>query len=209
MYAYVAIVARLVALASVVAGLAVSGCADFFYSPEKQVSRSVRAPASRSAPRIAASREVAAAQPLPKAPQPAPAPPAPPPPADTLFDSRRIEGVGTLALAEIMRLVRQNQRLRDEVDAALREAAKSADEITCIGKRIGNWKYLAGARVQPYTCKIGERWLEITADLRVSGAGGEHYSTVSDIAAQNATRVSETNPRWTWTDTKPSNWPLE
>jgi hypothetical protein len=63
--------------------------------------------------------------------------------------------------------------------------------------------------VQPYTCQIGQRWLEITADVRVSGASGEYYSTVSDIAAQNATRIIETNPRWVWTDTKPSNWPLE
>jgi hypothetical protein len=201
-YAYVAVVSRLAALSSVVAGLAVSGCADFFYSPEKQVSRSAKVTATRSAP-MAASR-VAAARPLPKPPQPAP-----PPPVDTLFDSRRVEGVGTLALAEIMPLVRQNPRLRDEVDTALRESGAAADTTTCIGKRVGNWRYLAGARVQPYTCKIGARWLEITADVRVSGPGGEYYSTVSDIAAQNATRINESNPRWTWTDAKPSNWPLE
>ena len=38
---------------------------------------------------------------------------------------------------------------------------------------------------------------------------GEHYSTVSDLAAQNATTINETNPRWTWTTTKPRDWFLE
>ena len=195
---------RRAALCSAVAGLLLSACADTHSAPARQVTRSVKATPSYSAPRPSRNPEVAAARPPAKAPQPVPLPP-----SDTLFDSRRIEGVGTLTLAEIMRLVQQNPRLRDEVDTALREAGKKADETPCIGKRIGNWKNLAGARVQPYTCKIGDRWLRIAAELRISGAAGEHYSTVSDLAAQNATKIDESNPRWTWTTTKPSDWPLE
>ena len=63
--------------------------------------------------------------------------------------------------------------------------------------------------MQPYICRIGERWLEISADLRVNGARGESYVTVSDVAMKNAKAVKETNPRWTWTNTKPRDWFLE
>lgn len=197
--------ARRTALCCAVAALLLSACADTYHRPARQVSHSARKPVTHSAPKPAGIRETAAARPPATAPQPAP-----PPPSDTLFDSRRIEGVGTLLLEDVMPLVRQAPRLRDEVDAALREANKTAQDVICIGKRIdGSWKFLAGARVQPYACKIGERWLEITAELRVSGAGGEHYSTVSDIAAQNARTIKETSPRWTWTTTKPRDWFLE
>ena len=109
-----------------------------------------------------------------------------------------------------MPLVRQAPRLKDEVGSALRQANAKAQDVICIGRRIdGSWKHLAGARVQPYVCKIGERWLEITAELRISGARGERYSTVSDIAAQNARTIKETNPRWNWTSIKPRDWLLE
>jgi hypothetical protein len=196
---------RRATLCSAVAGLLLSACADTYHSPAKQVTRSANVSASNSAPRSSGNREVAAARPPAKAPQPTPAVP-----SDTLFDSRRIEGVGTLLLDDIMPLVRQAPRLRDEVDAALREANTKAQDVICIGRRIdGGWKHLAGARVQPYACKIGARWVEITAELRISGAGGEHYSTVNDIAAQNARTIKETNPRWTWTTTKPREWFLE
>ena len=130
--------------------------------------------------------------------------------SDTLFDSRRIEAVGTLLLDDIMPLVRQAPRFKDEIGSALRQAKAKAQDVICIGRRIdGSWKHLAGARVQPYVCKIGERWLEITAELRISGARGERYSTVSDIAAQNARTIKETNPRRTWTTIKPRDWLLE
>ena len=131
-------------------------------------------------------------------------------PSDTLFDLRSIEAVGTLLLDDIMPLVRQAPRFKDEVGSALRQAKAKAQDVICIGRRIdGSWKHLAGARVQPYACKIGERWLEITAELRISGARGERYSTVSDIAAQNARTIKETNPRWTRTTIKPRDWLLE
>jgi hypothetical protein len=129
---------------------------------------------------------------------------------DTLFESRRIEAVGTLLLDDIMPLVRQAPRLKDEVSSALGQANAKARDIICIGRRIdGSWKHLAGARVQPYVCKIGERWLVITAELRISGARGEHYSTVSDIAVQNARSIKETNPRWNWSSIKPRDWLLD
>ena len=131
-------------------------------------------------------------------------------PSDTLFDSRSIEAAGTLVLDDIKSLIRQAPRLNDEVSSALRNAKTRARDVVCIGRRIdGSWKYLAGARVQPYVCRIGERWLEITAELRISGASGEPYSTVNVLAAQNARFIKETNPRWTWTDIKPRDWLLE
>jgi hypothetical protein len=133
-----------------------------------------------------------------------------PAPSDRLFDSRRLEGTGTLLLGDIMNLVRQSSRLADEVTSALRDVKKQASEIVCIGKRMdGGWQYLAGARVQPYICKIGDRWLELGADPVVRGARGETYVALSEVARKNARSVKESNPRWTWTSEKPRAWFLE
>src|SRR5204863_7950571 len=133
-----------------------------------------------------------------------------PAPTYTRFESRRLEDTGTLLLDEIMALVQQAPRLRDDVETALRALNKTPQEITCIGKRVsGRWRHLPGARVQPYTCKIGEQWLEISADLRITGSRGEGYQTDSDVAAQNAKEIKETNPRWNWSNEQPSSWFLE
>jgi hypothetical protein len=183
-----------------------SACADVYQSPQKSAPRAVRVKAEGVKADGVKDARVAAAARKPAKPPQADTAPAP----DVVFDSRRLEGTGTLLLEEIMGLVRQSPRLMDEVQSALRDINKTAQDITCIGKRIdGRWRYLAGARVQPYICGIGERWLEISADLRVSGARGESYVTVSDVAIKNAKAVKETNPRWTWTNTKPRDWFLE
>jgi hypothetical protein len=127
-----------------------------------------------------------------------------------MFDARGIDGTGTLLLQDIMGLVRQAPRLQSEVDAALRQINKTAAEVTCVGKRIdGRWRYLAGARIQPYACRFGERWLEINAELRVLGRRGESYEKVSEPAMKGARVVRETNPRWNWTTEKPRDWFLD
>ena len=138
---------------------------------------------------------------------PAPKPPEPP---TQIFDSSRLEGTGALLLADIMKLVRQSSRLADEVASALDETKVVSQDVVCIGRRMdGRWRYLAGARVQPYVCRIGNRWLELTAELRVLGRRGESYQTVSEVAAANARTISETNPRWNWTSERPREWLLE
>ena len=63
---------RRAALCSAVAGLLLSACADTHSAPARQVTRSVKATPSYSAPRPARNPEVAAARPPAKAPQPAP-----------------------------------------------------------------------------------------------------------------------------------------
>ncbi len=203
MDACASVVLRWATLGAVVVGLLVSACAESVAPRPKQVIyRHHASPRSAAAPRrnvTGATRSAAKAPQVDNSASPG-----------VIFDSRRLEGAGTLLLDEIMTLVRQAPRLRNEVESALREINKMPKDITCIGKRIdGRWKHLAGARVQPYVCKIGERWLEISAELRMSGVRGENYSTVSDIAAKNATTIKETNPRWTWATTKPREWFLE
>ena len=185
------IVVRIPALVVAVASPLFSICADAHSAPAQHVDNA-RASLNSSASQLAHKLKPEAQ------------------PSDALFNSRRIEAVGTLLLDDIMPLVRQAPRLKDEVGSALRQANVKAQDVICIGRRIdGTWKHLAGARVQPYVCKIGERWLEITAELRISGARGERYSTVSDIAAQNARTIKETKPHWNWVSIKPRDWLLE
>jgi hypothetical protein len=168
------------------------------------------------------------APPAPPAPNAAPAtekppqslagaPTAPPPlgsaePArpPRVFDTRQIEGGGTLLLKDIMALVRQSPLLASEVAAALKKLGRTPADTPCVGKHLdGRWRHLAGARVEPYVCRIGERWLEIRADLEVRGRRGETYVTASDITRRNARSVRESNPRWTWRTTRPADWILD
>jgi len=203
---------RLATLGTAAACLLLTACADTLDACTKTTvscskttngnRRHSPAPTRKAdSPRADAAARLAATAPLP-AEKPAP--------TDTLFDSRRLEGTGTLPLYEIMTLVRQAPRLHDEVETALHALNKTPQEITCIGKRVGGrWRHLAGARVQPYTCRIGDQWLEISADLRITGSRGEGYQMDSDVAAENAKEIKETNPRWNWTNEKPPHWFLE
>jgi hypothetical protein len=140
-----------------------------------------------------------------------PGPPARSKPADgSTFDTRQFESVGTMLLADIGRLVRRSPILAGEVKAALRELKKTPNDITCIGRRIdGGWRYLAGARVQPYACQIGKRWLEIQAELRILGRRGEIYTRAGRAAMKNARIIREVRPRWNWTDQRPQDWILD
>src|SRR5262245_35751037 len=110
------IVARTAVLVIAVAGALLSSCTAAHLPPAKH------------ADNARASVNTSARQPARKLKPEAP-------PSDTLFDSRRIEAVGTLQLDDIMPLVRQAPRLKDEVDSALRQANAKAQDIICIGRR--------------------------------------------------------------------------
>ena len=119
------------------------------------------------------------ARPPAKAPQPAPLPP-----SDTLFDSRRIEGVGTLSLAEIMRLVQQNPRLRDEVDAAQRES----------GKEGGRDPVHRQADRQLEEPRGGSRAARTPARSVTGGSGTRPPSCASAVPRASTIRPSATSP---------------
>ena len=60
-----------------------------------------------------------------------------------------------------------------------------------------------GVHVAPYTCNIGGKWLQVKASLRVTGPKGEVFETESPAALKRASKISETQPTWTWTDDDP------
>jgi hypothetical protein len=67
----------------------------------------------------------------------------------------------------------------------------------------GQWRNLGGERAAPYVCKIGDKWLEVRASLRVTGRGGKSFETITPDVMKSATAVRETNPTWKWTDQEP------
>jgi hypothetical protein len=68
----------------------------------------------------------------------------------------------------------------------------------------GQWVNLGGERTSPYVCKIGDKWLEVRATVRVTGGPKKSFETITAEAMKNATTVSESNPTWKWTDQEPS-----
>jgi hypothetical protein len=119
------------------------------------------------------------------------------------FDTRAL-GYGSLFVGDFTALINSSPKLRQEVHDALAAAHKTAEEQECEAPRFpGPWKNLHGEHVAPFTCNIGGRWLQINATVRVTGPKGEAYETQSDAAMKRASRVSQTNPTWTWTDDDP------
>jgi hypothetical protein len=68
----------------------------------------------------------------------------------------------------------------------------------------GQWTHLGGARVSPYSCDFGGKWLKIDTTGRVTDRRGRIFETITPEAMKNATTVSETNPTWKWTSADPS-----
>ena len=61
-----------------------------------------------------------------------------------------------------------------------------------------------GGRTAPSVCNIGEKWIEIRANVRLTGRGGRVYEKIDTAAKKNARTIKQTNPTWTWADRDPS-----
>ncbi|MFB2880921.1 hypothetical protein [Floridanema aerugineum] len=90
------------------------------------------------------------------------------------FISQTALAQGTLALDDIMPLVRQSSKLNTEVNTALRQAGKKPSDITCVGVRLGSqFGPLSASRVAPFECNFGNnKTLKIEADNLVTLRNG-------------------------------------
>jgi hypothetical protein len=122
------------------------------------------------------------------------------------FDTSKLGQGGSLPLSDLMPLIGKSAKLQREVDSALADAKKKADDLMCEGVRFpGSWDNLGGERVAPYTCEFSGKWLQINTTVRVTDKNGRAFETVTPAAMKNATKVTETNPTWKWTTTDPNN----
>jgi len=115
------------------------------------------------------------------------------------FDTAKLGQRGTLSSDEIMPLIKQSRRLRQDFKQALAENKR--DSVSCDGMRFpGQWEELGGQRVAPYACHIGSKWLIVRANVRITDRRGRVFEKITPEAMRNATNVRETSPRWEWTD---------
>jgi hypothetical protein len=120
------------------------------------------------------------------------------------FDTSKLGQHGTLLLDDFMPLIGQSAQLKHEVDQALAAAKKKPEDVICTGTRFpGLWANLPGARVSPYTCNIGGKWLRVRATVRITDDGGRAFRSITRAAMKNASNVSETAPKWKWTTEEP------
>ena len=102
-------------------------------------------------------------------------------------------------LEDLMPLIGGNVRLKRQVNHALAQSKKKADEIECSGRRFpGQWEHLAGERVSPYTCNFDTKYLRIHATVRITDRSGRSYETITPVARRNASNVIENNLTWKW-----------
>jgi hypothetical protein len=121
------------------------------------------------------------------------------------FDTRKLGQLGSLTSEEKQALFAKSPKLDGEAAAAMSKLGKRIDDIHCDGMRFpGPWKEIGGLRVSPYLCEFGERWLQIRTKVVVTGKRGKVYEQITREAMQRATDVRETDPTWTWSDTKPA-----
>ena len=121
------------------------------------------------------------------------------------LDTTKLGQAGSLGLDEMMPLIKKSPQLKREVAEAVAQTKLKGDEIRCDGMRFpGQWVNLGGERAAPYVCKIGDKWLEVRATVRVTGGRRKTFETITADAMKNATTVSESNPTWKWTDHEPS-----
>jgi hypothetical protein len=119
------------------------------------------------------------------------------------FDMSKL-GYGSLFLGDFMPLINSSPKLKKEVGDALAAASKKPDEQLCESPRFpGPWQKLHGEHVAPYVCNIGGKWLRIDATLEVTGPKREVYETETPAALEHASRITQTQPSWTWTDEDP------
>lgn len=121
------------------------------------------------------------------------------------FDTSKLGQWGSPPLGDLMPLIGKSPQLLSEVQNALHDSNKTPDTLICDGMRFpGAWLNLGGERVAPYTCAFAGKWLQISADVRVTGKNGRVLATASRTAMRQATNVSETNVSWKWSDTDPN-----
>jgi hypothetical protein len=122
------------------------------------------------------------------------------------FDTKKLGQWGSLDLSDLDKLIGQAPKLKVEVDTALTQVKKTAEQVKCVGQRFpGPWKELGGYRVAPYTCWFADdKWLNISADVKVTDKRGHAFNEPSDRAMKRAVTFIETNPAWNWTEKDPS-----
>jgi hypothetical protein len=121
------------------------------------------------------------------------------------FDANKLGQGGSLPLSDIDPLIGQSAKLKAEVAVALAKINKKADDVICGGNRFPReWVNLGGLRAAPYTCNFGGNWLVLDAHVRLTGADGAVYETITPAAMKKATKVTETQPTWKWTTKDPN-----
>jgi predicted methyltransferase len=122
----------------------------------------------------------------------------------TAFDTRALGQQGSLTLDDLFPLLDTVPALKKEVDQALAQSSKKAEDVLCDAMRFpGSWENLAGVRVAPYFCEFEGKWLHVRADVRVVGSKGRVFQRVNRDAMKNAEDVQERNLKWSWSAERP------
>lgn len=121
------------------------------------------------------------------------------------FDTRTLGQHGSITLDDLLpQLKSAPAALAREIDQALAESNKKAEDVNCEGMRFpGSWEHLGGVRISPYLCEFPGKWLHIRANVRVIGKKGRVFQRVNRDAMRNAEDFQETGFKWSWSAERP------
>ena len=116
------------------------------------------------------------------------------------FDTSQLDQGGSLPLSDLAPLIASSKTLQKEVEERLGETGLKPDSVVCSGKRFPRqWSIVGGARASPYRCDFAGKQLTIQATVTLTSSDGRVYPKASRAAMKNASNISESRPKWSWT----------
>src|SRR5581483_7341193 len=110
---------------------------------------------------------------------------------------------GSLALAELLEVVKGEPRLVGQIEVEVRRRDLKVSQIVCSAARHGNqWRLLGGGRAAPYECTIGNRTVRIEAVRTYFDGNGHRLGQLGqapdNLLFTRARSFREGNFSWTW-----------
>lgn len=97
---------------------------------------------------------------------------------------------GSVPTDEILKLTQKAPRLNSEIQKQLSVQSKTTADLICTSARVGRSvdKQLAGARVGPYNCMVGDKEIDITV----------HKSPAAAKASKKGQSDAQNSITWQW-----------
>lgn len=105
---------------------------------------------------------------------------------------------GSISYDEVLALTKAEPKLGAEINAELSSKNLPESSIACTSTRLGRqWQKLGGARIGPYSCRIGDRTVEIRTEPVFLDKNGIKLKANEDPQLK-ASKIDQGSISWEW-----------